>query len=444
MKQIGVPQIHMIPFDLGVIFLDVLSIDNSKNILFAESFCQQIEEVAKKKGWGYEKLFKVIGETKKKRTVPLTIKHNRNDFADQAICKVILRDDLYCYILSSGVGMFLFADLDCIAMRKTETSISNYSKALIANYQKKITQSTILDKTEIEDVCPELEELMLEFRELCWGLVLEGVKHKKIQHLRPFSGNKDYKTEGLSYVLTIYLFAKGEVTGKEMNHLLCSPMFGKVMKPEKWAQIDKEISLTEPKDMPISLDCGSAMVYASWSAVAVETPNPINTLDDIRNNEALTHLLKVESYVQSRWFVADNSMDNVNKNATASMESLQRIASLMEFCQAELDNEISANMGTLQKSLLKIVVETSAVKQLYKSVLNQIKTQLRIKEAHYEDKKRKNRLIADLCLAVFTATSLYKTVLDIVEGNFGWWNWLIFGGMMVVAVGTIIFNYKNK
>ena len=194
----------------------------------------------------------------------------------------------------------------------------------------------------------------------------------------------------------------------------------------------------------ISLDCGSAMVYASWSAVAVETPNPINTLDDIRNNEELTHLLKVESYVQSRWFVADNSMDNVNKNATASMESLQRIASLMEFCQAELDNEISANMGTLQKSLLKIVVETSAVKQLYKSVLNQIKTQLRIKEAHYEDKKRKNRLIADLCLAVFTATSLYKTVLDIVEGNFGWWNWLIFGGMMVVAVGTIIFNYKNK
>ena len=165
MKQIGVPQIHMIPFDLGVIFLDVLSIDNSKNILFAESFCQQIEEVAKKKGWGYEKLFKVIGETKKKRTVPLTIKHNRNDFADQAICKVILRDDLYCYILSSGVGMFLFADLDCIAMRKTETSISNYSKALIANYQKKITQSTILDKAEIEDVCPELEELMLEFRE---------------------------------------------------------------------------------------------------------------------------------------------------------------------------------------------------------------------------------------------------------------------------------------
>lgn len=70
----------------------------------------------------------------------------------------------------------------------------------------------------------------------------------------------------------------------------------------------------------------------------------------MRDNEILTHLLKVEAYVQSRWFIADNSMDNVNKNSTATMESLQRTASLMEFYQAELDNEISANMNTLQKT----------------------------------------------------------------------------------------------
>lgn len=445
MKQIGIPQIHIIPFDLGVVFLDVLNIDNSTNILFAESFFQRLEAVAKEKKWGYEKLYKVIGETKKRRrTAPLTIKYSRNDFADQAMCKVTLRDDLYCYILSSGVGMFLFADLECNAMRKTDPSIAKYSKALIANYQKKLTQSTILDKTDVEDVCPEVEKAMLEFRELCWGYVQEGVKHKKIKHLRAFSGNKNYKTEGLSYVLTIYLFTKGELSVKEMNHLMCSPMFGKVMKPENWERVDNELKTTEPQETPICLDCGSAMVYASWSAVAVETQKPITSIDDIRNNEAITHLLKVEAYVQSRWFVADNSMDNVNKNSTASLESLQRIASLMEFCQAELDNEISANMGTLQKGLLKIVVDTSAVKQLYKSVLNQIKTQLRIKDAHYQDKKRKNRLIADLLLAVFTASSLYKTVLDLVEGNFGWWNWLIFGGMMVIALGTIIFNYKNK
>ena len=126
------------------------------------------------------------------------------------------------------------------------------------------------------------------------------------------------------------------------------------------------------------------------------------------------------------------------------MESLQRTASLMEFYQAELDNEISANMNTLQKNLLKQIVETSSVKHLYKSVLTQIKMQLTIKEAHYQDKKSKNRLIADLFLAVFSASSLYKTILDLATGSFGWWNWVLFIAMMFVAVGTIVFNYKNR
>lgn len=444
MSKIGVPQIHIIPFDLGVVFFDVLAIDNSKNLLFAEGFCDEMQAEAKKNNWEFTKLFEVIGNKKKWKRSPLTVKYKRNDFADNAVCKVTLKENLFCYFLESGIGVFEFVDLECDAMNNTPDIISKYSKALIANYQKKVTQSTILDKADFEDVCPEIESEMLKLRTISWRLVTDAVKHHRVKHLRPFSGNINYKTEGLSYVLTIYLFEENELSEKERNHLLCSSIFGKVVNPERWDTIQNDIENTEPKDKPFEMDCGTAMIYASWSAVAAFTKKKIHTIDDIRSNEALTHLIKVEAYVQSRWFMADNSMDNVNKNSTASMESLQRIASLMEFCQAELDNEISANMGTLQKNLLKIVVDTSEVRKLYKSVLNQIKTQLRIKEAHYEDKKRKNRLIADLLLAVFTATSLYKTVLDLVEGNFGWWNWLIFGGMMIVAVGTIIFNYRNK
>lgn len=442
-QQIGVPQIHIMPFDLGVVFYDVLSIDNSKNLLFAETFCNILEIEAKVKGWETTKLFQIKGN-KKQRNIPITISYETNDFADQAICKVMLRDDLYCYVLSSGVGVFMFADLKCSAMHDTDGSIAKYSKALIANYQKKITQSTILNKASFPDVCPEVEEAMLLFRRVCWKIVSDGVKRKRIKQLRPFSSNIDYKTTGLSYVLTIYLFQKDEITQKEMDHLLTSALFAKVVEADKWEKINSEISSTQPKDKASYIDCGSATVYASWSAVAAVTNKKIWNLDDVRSNEVLTHLLKVESYVQSRWFVADNSMDNVNKDSTASMESLQRIASLMEFCQAELDNEISANMGTLQKNLLKLAVETSEVKKLYKSVLNQIKTQLKIKEAHNEDKKRKNKLIADLFLAIFSASSLYKTIYDLINRTFDWINWLLFAAMMIVAVGTIIFNYKNK
>ena len=101
-------------------------------------------------------------------------------------------------------------------------------------------------------------------------------------------------------------------------------------------------------------------------------------------------------------------------------------------------------MGTTQKNILTQVVETSEVKKLYKSVLSQIKTQLKIKEAHYQYKKSRDRLVADLFLAVFTASSLYKTVMDIVHENYTWVNSLIFGAMVLLAIGTIIFNYKNK
>ena len=442
MQHIGVPQIHIIPFDLGIVFYDVLSIDNSKNFLFAEKFCRNLAKISIENNWKTDKLFEIIGD--KKGAIPLGIKYLNSDFADQVICKVTLQPNLVCYILSSGVGVFYFADLDCVAMCNTDETISKYSKALIANYQKKITQSTILNKADFPDVCPEIEESMLLFRKVCWELVADGVKHRLVSHVRPFSGNINYKSDGLSYILTIYLFQTNELNEKELNHLLCSSMFGKVVNPDRWEKINSKINATESDEKPFMLDCGAAKVYASWSAVAVVTKRRIQSLDDIRENEAITNLLKVESYVQSRWFVADNSMDNVNKNSKATMESLQRIASLMEFCQAELDNEISANMQTIQKNLLKLVVDTSAVKQLYKSVLNQIKTQLKIKEAHYQDKKSRNRLIADLFLAIFTASSLYKTILDLVSGSFGWWNWLLFGAVLVVAVGTIIFNYKNR
>ena len=137
-------------------------------------------------------------------------------------------------------------------------------------------------------------------------------------------------------------------------------------------------------------------------------------------------------------------MDNVNKNSSYSMETLQRLASLIEFSQAEIESDISANMNTLYKKILNQVVITSEVKQLYKSVANQINTQKKIKEAQYQDKKRKNKLIVDLFLAVFSASSLYKTISDLVYGSFSWVNWLLFGAMSLVAVGTIIFNYKNK
>lgn len=440
MINTGIQQIHIIPFDLGCVFYDCLSINNSNNLAFAKFFNENLAEESKKQGILIEDNIelKCLGKT-------ITgMKYKCNDMAESAICIAHLMPNLKCYVLANGIGVFVIADLEGKALKDTDASIYNYSKALIANYQKKITQATILNRFDGEDVMPEEERMMLVFREICWHVVAEGVKKRKIPHTRKYSGAKTYKADGLSYVLTVYLIKENELTKNEFNHLMRSTVFSKVGDKREWANIHKTIMETECEDAAIALKVGDTRSYYSWSAVAVEVKNDLKSYEEIAEHPILSVLIKAELYVQSRWFIADNSMDNINKNADCSMERLQRLASLIEYSQAELENDISANMNTLYKKVLNQVVKTSEVKQLYKSVASQINTQKKIKEAQYQDKKKKNKLIADLFLAVFSASSLYKTVWDIVKGEFSWVNWVLFGAMMVVAVGTILFNYKNK
>ena len=439
MGILGVPQLHVIPFDLGCAFFDCLSLNNSKNLKFADKFVAQLTAECGQAGITVERNMSLTYSGK----MVTGVKYIKNTLSDQAICYVKITPKLLCFILATGTGLFLLSDFDDTALKDTCPAIFKYNKALIANYQKKIAHAAILNKRGVADVFPEEEKKMLEFRELCWRLVAEGAKKGEIMHLRKYTGARTYKNDGLSYVLTIYLLTKGELSKNEIDHLMMSPLFSRVTDSSRWDAINSAITTSEADESPAQVPFGKTTTYYSWSAVAVESPKPFANAEEAFEDTAVADLIRAELYVQSRWFIADNSMDNVNKSSDVSMEKLQRLASLIEFYQAELDNEIGANMNTFYKKILAQVVKTSEVKQLYKSVLSQITAQKKIKEAQYQDKKKKNKLIADLFLAVFTASSLYKTVCDFITGEFTWTNWLIFGAMMLVAVGTIIFDYRN-
>lgn len=367
-----------------------------------------------------------------------------SEIADNAICYARLESGLYCYILSNGVGVFVLADIEGKALIGAEPKLQQMNVTLVSNYQKKITQSSILNRYSGENVLSEYKSLMLRFRKTCWEIVNNASIKKEIKILRKYSGNINYKAEGLSYVLTIYVFNPNEISDIEMNSLMYSSIFNKVTDKKQWDIINNDVinnqSLLEEKVVNI----GSAKVHFSWAGVGVILNEKISSYYDIVNSSIMSTVVKAEIYVQSRWFIADNSMDNVNKSMHCSLESLQRIESLTEFCQAELDNEISANMTTIYKNILEAIIDSSEVRNLYKSVISQIHTQRKIKEAHYADIKSRNRLIANLFLAVFTASSLLKTVLDLISNSFDWKNILLFSAMIVVAVGTVIWDYINK
>lgn len=442
-ERFGMTQIHIIPFDLGYVFYDVLSINNATNLKFAKEFVDELSEYFV--NHEYIDIEDNLSVQFSKNKV-VKVKYIKSEIADQAICIAKLTDSLYCYILANGIGVFVLADCNAEAIKNHYQKVNGYNQAIIANYQKKISQATILNRYEGSDVFPLEEKLMLEFRNVCWKLAPEVASKSryKIKKTRAFSSNITYKSEGFSYVLTAYVINKNEMCQREIDYLMYASFPKKLEEKQTLDRIEKDILNSDYSAQEVTSVVGSTVLHFSWSAVAAVMSNDINTYEDIVNSPSLSALVKTEIYVQSRWFLADNSLDNVNKSFNCKLEELQRIESLTEFYQAELDNEISANMNTLQKNILSKVVETSSVKPLYKSVLSQIQTQRKIKVAHDQDVKKRNSLILNLFMAIFTASSLFKTLLDIINDSFSKTNIALFGAMLALAVGTILFDYYNN
>lgn len=448
MEKNCLKQIHVIPFDLGAVLYNKLNVDNTKNLEFIEMFCDELETSLGLLGMSLTRCYKISEKDKTVRSIEFL----DNDMADQALCDIEVCENVHCYILSMGIGVFVFADLNCLAT-DYEKNDKKRSVFLLSNYQKKVTQAALLYEIEGNEYIRRIRDKMLIVREECWRLVKKGEKRKKIEVVRPFSSNADYKSKGLSYVLTAYLFCKKDFENKtekdrekcivQLNNLLYSSIFADIGDRSKWDEIEKNLQEEIP-EKEVSVKASNAELYFSWSAVAFAGDSEIKNFADIKNNKVLATLMRVETYIQARWSVADYSMDNVNKYNKCNMESIQNMAGIVEFYQAEIDNAISANMQTLHRNILQKVIDTSNVKDVYQSVLRQIETQIKIKEAHYRDRNVKSKLIVDIFLAMFTAASLYKTVIDIIAQNFKWYNFLFLGIAILLSVGAVYVNYKKR
>ncbi len=441
LTKAGITQIHIVPFDLGYIFYDILSISNEKNIKFATRFVTELQDAYK------DSDIKVYNNLKPHFTNNklVSVSYLKKEIADQSVCFVELKDNLYCYILTNGIGVFVFADFNSNALSNYKQYLEGYNKTITAYIQKRLTQSSILNKLENNySIFPDEEKLMLDLRIKCWDIINSIAKKMNIKKARPFSSNISYKSQGLSYVLTIYIIKNNELSNKEINYLMYSPLPKGIHGKQYWDLLQNDLLNFNDLWPETIVNTNHSIMHFSWSAVSAIVSNDINNFDEVVENTEISNLVKAEIYVQSRWFIADNSMDNITKNYNCKLEELQRMESLAEFYQAELDNEISANMDTLFKQILEKVVLTSSVKNLYKSVLNQMKTQRKIKEAHDADRRKRNGLILNLFMAIFTASSLFKTVSDLISKDFSITNIFIFVAMLIVAIFTVLFDYYNK
>jgi len=272
-------QIHLIPFDIGCPFIDPLAVDNKEGISFALSFINRLKEECKESKIDILGSAVSLGDNK--------ISFEKNKLADNMICYAKLNYNLYCYILSNGIGVFVLIDFDNQALDlEKHRAVNSQNITIAAAYQKKLTQSTILDKYEGADVLPELEQRMLNFRKKCWKIVNEGAKKKQIKHIRKYSGDIKYKTQGLSYVLTIHIFDSKTITEKEIDALLFSNIYSSVMDDSKWETINAALA-EYTSNIKENVVTPNSKVCFAWSGIALTLPKLLTSYEDLLDNSCI-------------------------------------------------------------------------------------------------------------------------------------------------------------
>lgn len=101
-------QIHIVPFDIGLAFIDVLAVDNTRNLMLAQKFIQVLSARVS----AIDPEIQVCDNLKVSFSDNKAVKYSfkTKDVAENAICYVKLMPNLYCYILSSGIGVFVLVD----------------------------------------------------------------------------------------------------------------------------------------------------------------------------------------------------------------------------------------------------------------------------------------------------------------------------------------------
>ena len=432
-KEVG--YLHIIPFDLGYAFFDILSVDNCKNLQMTNDFLDSLT------GYCAEKKFDIKRTFELKRDKKRIYGYKCNDeIVDKSLCRIRLNENLCVFILLSGIGCFVLYDNGTACLEDIDIEWQN--KIFEINYTKRKSQKALLTGRIFESEAKAFvneRKLMKDFMIKSWEILKLVSKKCKIKCVREYSSNLNYKNNGLSYVLTVYLLRKNAFTDKELEYLLYSPFVDEIgITSEKAKRLIDEFKVDE------TYLCSSnqARYMFSWAAVLAEMEEVPKTLDKIFKHIGLSRIIKQEIYVQSRWFLADNSLDNAMKSFNNKLVGLQRLDGVLEHYEAELNNEISANMTTEEKEMLRHIIFTSDVNALYSSAKRQIKIQMKLKEEHEEKIKKRNVFILSIFMAVFTACSLYSEVNDIITGeqqNIG-----LLVTMLVIAVGAVVIDYWNK
>lgn len=389
--------IHIAPFDIGCSFFDYEYTKKQSKQEFIRSLSSKCQEEG------------------------IEIDEMPND---RYMCVAKLNEKISCYLLECGVGVFTFKNLDISNITHLREVFDN-NFVCDLYYRKKLEQKKILN--QVEDI-----ETVKDFMEVVWSSVYKII--------RPFSASKNYKYNGLSYVMSVYhIIDNFKNLEQEYNSdidLLMNPgILSKIEKEEQWGSIKEKITKHKKKGYNRQEFNDVSVVASSWSAVAVV---------EEKETEVISKIIDYEVSLQASWFLFDCLIDNIKKSKLSNLD-LQKEKSLVTNVSLEISNILSANMSTNEKNVMESIYATSGINTLKDKLFLLLENRIAIEEARISEKQGIYGVITEILLVLFTLVSIYEPVKNLISGTIGTTD-LVIGGIMILVliICSILIIGKGK
>ncbi len=339
------------------------------------------------------------------------------------LCVVKISDHVECRMFNFGIGVFVIRGLP--EKKKDELDAAfPQSFACPAYYKKKTEQRAILHG-DTDD--PEIAAVFDAMRKI-WSLQKGSV--------RPFSSNEQYRSNGLSYVLTVYHIADRQIElqdNKQLDLLMNPVILNEILNEDKWSSINARVNAYRPVGYQEEPFNDSSSVIASWSAVAVVEKKATALLDSI---------IRYEVDLQSAWFLFDALIDNLNSGQLSDLE-LQRYKSTATDVYLDISNTLSANMSTSQKRSKKIIYDTSGLEEIKEKCILLLENRINIEQAKQSSQRAVDGMVSEILLVAFTLIQIYEPLKNMVKGVMTRED-LIVGAIVLAALAVSSFFIIRK
>ena len=342
--------IHFIPFDMGYSFFDY----GTKTKQSSKDFIVKVEKACKK--------------------INATFCQGTNNQIGS-----ITLNNIECILLNYGVGIFVTKKPITSDCQEADLYFKDIPAAQIY-YHKKQEQKDILKGTS--SISKDITFII----DAVWSSI--DVKE------RAFSSNHQYKSNGLSYVLSLYSL-KDKYDSVTIDFLMDPGLMHDIQDDSKWDFIRSSMASVPSKTYNSEPYGEKTKVIASWSAVAVLNGD----------ESALSKIIDYEINLQAAWFLYDCMIDNL-KHENLSAVELQNYKSIYTGVNLEVDNIISANMSTCDINFMNLIKDTSGIELIKQKLDLLLNNKIALENAKSAEKQKVYGIITEILLVIFTLVSI--------------------------------------